>query len=233
MMKLICIPYAGSSAAIYVKWAKLLKHVEIIPLELSGRGKRFDEILFTSIDDIVNDIYDSVIKSIKESEYCIFGYSIGAIIAYELIKMLQKNGQCLPALTFFASHNAPQIEVEIMTYMLPDKEFFDKVYELGGLPKDVIENEDIMSLYGQVIKSDYQAIETYRYDDTSIPIQCNCVVMYGSKDRDIKNIDLWDEVINKKYRVEYIEFNDGHFFINSEDEKLLRIIEQKIKETEE
>lgn len=40
-VKLFCIPYAGGSASIYLRWKKYFKEqVEIYPIELAGRGKR-------------------------------------------------------------------------------------------------------------------------------------------------------------------------------------------------
>ncbi len=41
---LFCIPYAGGSAVIYSKGEKYIDAcIEIVPVELAGRGKRFDE----------------------------------------------------------------------------------------------------------------------------------------------------------------------------------------------
>lgn len=40
-IKLICIPYAGGSAQVYKKWEKYIhSSVEVVPIELAGRGKR-------------------------------------------------------------------------------------------------------------------------------------------------------------------------------------------------
>ncbi|MCS4470409.1 thioesterase domain-containing protein [Clostridium botulinum] len=44
-MILFCLPYAGGSEAIYHKWKKYLNpSIELSPIELKGRGKRYNEI---------------------------------------------------------------------------------------------------------------------------------------------------------------------------------------------
>lgn len=41
MKKFFCLPYAGSSATFYYTWKDGLQGIEIVPIELAGRGQRF------------------------------------------------------------------------------------------------------------------------------------------------------------------------------------------------
>ncbi|MBK3496406.1 hypothetical protein JFL43_16375 [Viridibacillus sp. YIM B01967] len=55
-MILFCLPYAGGSESIYFKWRKHLhSSIQLIPIELRGRGKRFDENFYGSIKEAVDD----------------------------------------------------------------------------------------------------------------------------------------------------------------------------------
>lgn len=54
MHKLFCLPYAGSSCNIYYPWkSKFPSSIEIVPIELAGRGKRFDEPQYKEFNQAV------------------------------------------------------------------------------------------------------------------------------------------------------------------------------------
>ncbi|MGV7927253.1 thioesterase II family protein, partial [Mycobacterium kansasii] len=43
-MRLFCLPYSGASAMIYARWRRLVPSwLEVVPVELPGRGRRMDE----------------------------------------------------------------------------------------------------------------------------------------------------------------------------------------------
>lgn len=67
-MRLLCLPYAGGSAAsIYLPWKRKLKEeVEVIPLELAGRGKRIKEPLLQSVDEMVTDLIEKTSLILSE-----------------------------------------------------------------------------------------------------------------------------------------------------------------------
>ena len=53
-IKLFCIPHAGGSAAVYSRWKKYLdSSIELIPVELSGRGIRMGEKLYDSLKEAI------------------------------------------------------------------------------------------------------------------------------------------------------------------------------------
>ncbi|MNW69143.1 Thioesterase domain protein [compost metagenome] len=44
---LFCLPHAGGSASIFAKWRNLLDClIKLYPIELAGRGERFNEKVF-------------------------------------------------------------------------------------------------------------------------------------------------------------------------------------------
>lgn len=55
---LFCLPHAGGSATIYNKWQKYLDNsIALYRVELSGRGKRFNQNLYNSMEEAIEDIY--------------------------------------------------------------------------------------------------------------------------------------------------------------------------------
>ncbi|MDU6373717.1 MAG: thioesterase domain-containing protein, partial [Bradyrhizobium sp.] len=61
-MRLICLPYAGGSAMIYARWRRLLPSwIEVVPLELPGRGARMDEPLHTEMAGLTDQLATELI----------------------------------------------------------------------------------------------------------------------------------------------------------------------------
>ncbi|MBP1971657.1 hypothetical protein J2Z83_003809 [Virgibacillus natechei] len=92
-LKLFCVPHAGASASIYYKWLHYLDSsmIELIPLELKGRGTRLDESYYVDFEDMLNDLYKMVINSLSDEKYMVFGHSMGTYDAFQLESMIENN----------------------------------------------------------------------------------------------------------------------------------------------
>lgn len=224
--KLFCLPYAGGSSSIYVGWEKNLRAAfDVEPIELSGRGKRYNEKLYESFDQAVDDVYNIISKFIsQQQDYAIFGHSLGGLLAYELVYKIKEEGKPYPSHVFFSGSKAPDISVkEEMTYNLPDEEFKQKVFELGGTPKGILESEEFQKLFLPILRSDFMIYETYKYSEKEDKIDCGVTVINGRKE-DIKlhEIGRWRKHVGGQ--CEFFIIDGDHFFINSQKNDVLKII---------
>ncbi len=109
-IKLLCLPYAGSSGMIYSHWLEYLdQHIIVSPVELPGRGLLFKEPLCDNLDKLIDNIFDSVKAEIKDYKYAFFGYCVGTIIVYELFKRIVDNNLREPSHCILCAHAAPNI----------------------------------------------------------------------------------------------------------------------------
>ena len=75
------------SAFNYAKWKNYFNpYIEVVPIELAGRGYRIEESLYQGMEEAVNDAYTSIVKQIDASPYILFGHSMGSLIAYEVAR---------------------------------------------------------------------------------------------------------------------------------------------------
>lgn len=223
-MKLFCLPYAGGSSAMYYKWNKYLdKNIKLYAVELRGRGSRINELLYNNIEEAVDDIFN-YIKGEIEEEYAIFGHSMGSILAYELYYKILDEKLDKPKHIFFSGQKSPNIARDDEKLSeLGDEEFIDKVISLGGTPKEIIKDVDILNLFIPILKSDFKLLEKYHYIQGRNKIGCDVSILNGKKD-DIKFNEIieWQNQVSKECKI--YEFNDGHFFINNEIETITDII---------
>jgi len=228
-VKLFCLPYAGGSAAAFLNWKSHLdEKIELRPIELSGRGRRFSEPLYDSIDVAVEDIYSDICEELDQGAYAVFGHSMGTILSYELIRKIKHNKKQEPVHVFMSGRYPPYVDVEKENvYLLPDDEFLDKIVELGGTNQEVTKNKELLDLFLPILRSDYKLVETYRHEGDS-KVDCDITVLNGKYDNLVieKGVERWQEYTTNT--CSFYEFEDGHFFINKFKEEVINIINNEI-----
>ena len=223
-IKLFCIPHAGGSAAFYSKWKDYINpSIEICPIELAGRGKRFKEDFYDNIDEAVEDVYD-IIKNDLDNNYAFFGHSMGSLIAYELSHYIMKLKNKPPKHIFFSGRKAPNIIYENNSiHKLPGEELKRKVFEFSGTPKEVLDNSHMSNIFLKILRADFKICELYKYVKRDFKLDCNITILNGNKD-DIKinHIASWKQYTSKECYIYF--FKGGHFYINDNIKSLAYII---------
>lgn len=227
-IKLFCIPHAGGSAASYFRLREFMdKNIEVIPIELAGRGKRYDEKFYISIDEAVKDVY-KCIKDDINCEYAIFGHSMGSLIAYELVHYIKSLKRNLPINIFFSGRKAPNVAYENnFIHKLPDESLKNEISQLSGTPKEVFEDERIFNSFLPILRADFKICEEYKYKEKSSKLNCDITILNGTKDNIIiRDIAAWRVHTNKKCNIYFLE--GGHFYINDNWKNISKIIYKTI-----
>lgn len=229
-IKVLCIPYAGGSASVYNKWKnKLCEWADLVPLEMPGRGKRFQEKLLVSMQDAVNDMFEQVKDIIKNGQkYILFGHSMGTYIAYELCIKLQQI-DLLPTYAIFSGNCPPNQHKSQNLYLLSDKDFIREIMALGNTPDGFFDIPELKEIFLPILRADYEIIEKY------IPLlprklSCNICIMGGNKDEfSIKEMKEWGTYLAENYQFEVRFFEGGHFYLFENMEKPINYINDIIE----
>jgi Predicted thioesterase involved in non-ribosomal peptide biosynthesis len=213
-MKLLCLPYAGGTAQVFKNLFKtcLDASIEIVPIELPGRGNRFSEALKTDFNELLEDILKKVLDVIQdEAEYALFGYSMGSRVIFEIYYSLLKYNVKKPKIMFFCAAKPP--EIHYVKKKMDRFSIIREMKELGGTKEEVLENEQLMDIFVPIMGADMQVLFSYNYILKNAKISVPIVILYGTKDTEVlPYIDKWRNYTDKE--CEFIAYNDGHFFIN-------------------
>lgn len=225
--KLFCLPYAGASAAMYYVWKRNGIQVEIVPIELAGRGMRLGEPFSLSMKDIVNDVYNSVFPLLEDSApYALFGHSMGGFIAFELAHMLQDRGQMLPKALIISGAASPHYSTRNMKSVsqLPNEQLLDYLNHMGGIPSNIVENELFFQMFLPVIRADYKVLEGYHVNPERKKLNLHLSVFYGTKDKISKErMEGWRDYTSGRFTS--FAFEGGHFFIHEKREEVIQTIQ--------
>lgn len=232
--KLYCFPYAGGSAAIYNGWKKRLdKDIDLVAVELAGRGKRIYDLLYNSIDEAVDDVYKIIKNDLNGSSlFGFFGHSMGGIIAFELAHKLRKKNLQQPSVIFFSGRGAPHVprrEDKEIYHKLPEDEFRKKILDLGGTPTEFFKHPELLEVLLPMLKSDFKIAETFTGSTEITPFDYDIKVLIG-KEEDVtaEQMHGWKEHTSKICTMYY--FEGGHFFINEETEKVVDIVNNTVRQ---
>lgn len=219
-------PYAGASASVYERWKNLLPpSIQLVNVELPGRGRRFGEPLLTSVEEMVENVQHILLPHLDGSPYALFGHSLGSIIAFEMSRRLCSKGYPPPVHLFVSGRAAPHaIENENM-HLLANEQFLAKIQVLGGTPPQFFENEQLLSLFLPILKSDYMASETYRFNEEQGRLSCDITVFSGLQDGDYDPME-WSK--HTSGSCEAFSFEGGHFFIHEHAEQMAEAIHSRL-----
>jgi medium-chain acyl-[acyl-carrier-protein] hydrolase len=220
-LRLFCFPYAGGGASIYAPWGRLLPpEVEVVAVQLPGRESRIGEPPVSDLRELVPRFAEAL-APFMDRPFAFFGHSNGGLMAFELTRLLRRQGRTLPLLLVTSGRPAPQVTLEgPELHALPEPEFRDMLRRFNGTPEEVLQNEEIMQLITPMLRADFSLGETYVYTPEP-PLSVPIAAYGGRMDGEVPTwaVEAWRDQAAGDYRD--IMFPGGHFFINENRDQVL------------
>ncbi len=227
-LRLFCFPYAGGKAMSFRGWEKsLFNTVEVCPIELPGRGTRLMEEPFTEFSLLIPTMTQALLPYL-DKPFAFFGHSMGAIVSFEVARLLRKKYHLSPDHLFVSGRGAPQVHTEIKPiHTLPEPAFLQELRRLNGTPEEVLENAELMQLLLPMLRADFALIENYVYTDEH-PLDCPISVFGGQQDYKVSGdrLQAWIEQTTADFSMQM--FPGDHFFLHSAQQLLLQTLSQKL-----
>lgn len=196
-------------------------------MQLPGRGARFKEKAFTDLDSLLNTLVPEI-KRYTGTPYAFFGHSMGAQVAFELVRRLRDAGCEQPKCLIVSGRRAPQEGRKSKPiHNLPEAEFREEIKRLNGTPQEALNNPELMDLVSPVLRADFQVIETWEYQPSD-PIDTPVLALGGIKDDmvSLDELEEWRKITKGPFCLEL--FSGDHFFINQVTDSLLNTVRQAI-----
>jgi medium-chain acyl-[acyl-carrier-protein] hydrolase len=212
-MRLYCFPHAGGAAHAFEEWQKELPtSIEVAAIELRGRGRRFDERLVLDFDRHVDEAAQSIGEH-SDMPAAYFGHSMGAVLAFEVIRRLRAAGKPRPLGLFVSAHRAPQLPDRTPTlHMLEDAALLERLRDWSGTSDAILKNPALSSIFLPILRADLTAASRYRYE-SGPPLDCPIVAYAGTQDSEasIDEVRAWRTQTSADFSLHV--YSGGHFFI--------------------
>ena len=223
-LRLFCFPYAGGSASAYARWPERLPPgIDVRPVQLPGRWNRLREAPLTRFDDVTRALGEEL-PPYLDCPFALFGHSMGALLAFEIARDLRRRGLPQPIHLFVSGHRAPHIpDPDLPGADLSDEAFIERLRELNGTPREVIDRPDVMDLLLPTIRADFSVCRTYTHVPEP-PLDCPLTVFGGVDDDETADgqLDAWREHATGRWML--YTFPGDHFFIHSAEAVLLKAL---------
>ncbi|REH54909.1 surfactin synthase thioesterase subunit [Tenacibaculum gallaicum] len=232
IIKVFLLHFAGGSSYSFDFLKPFLPNCfEFIPLELPGRGKRIEEELIKNKEVAIED-YVRQIKLLHEGvPFMIFGHSMGADLGFYVTKRLEKS-LLFPEYLFVSGNPGPKKETydlvkeksKKLRYKLSDDELKEELREIGGMPEEVLQDNDIFDFFKPIIRADFQVLEDDNTLSKNIVIKSPIYALMGKKEEHSSRIDNWKNYTSSSFNCSL--FKGNHFFIYDHPENISAIIKE-------
>ncbi|MBA2324364.1 MAG: thioesterase [Pseudonocardiales bacterium] len=227
-LRLICLPAAGGGASRYRDWpAHLPDDVEVVSVQLPGRENRFNEPPIETMEQLVGPLLDGLAGHLVPP-FALFGHSMGALIAFELVRRLRASGVA-PVHVFASGCRAPDLPGRSPDrHTLPDREFLAAIEELGGIPPELLTEREFLDAMLPSLRGDCTLVETYAFRPQA-PLSCPVSAFGGLRDKEVppEDVRAWSRHTTGTFRVHLLP--GDHFFVNSARPDLLRLMVSELR----
>ena len=226
---LFCLPFAGGNKYSYREFVeKAPSFLNLISLDYPGRGARIKEPLPSDINEVVEDLYKQVSKMIDHQDYAIYGHSLGGLMAYLLTAKLLDNNLRPPSHIFITGTTGPSAlsRTEKKRHEMNQTDFIQEIKDLGGMPDEILNNEELLYYFEPILRSDFKISEEYVYEERA-PFNIPITVITGTEeDMELEDIQLWQK--ETSHIVDFKRLPGKHFFIFDHAYRIIEIISRKL-----
>ncbi len=224
--RVFCFPHAGGSPRLFLDWQDDLgADAEIVAICRPGREHRAAEPDPT-IGEFIAGAAEaiSVAAEADNRPYYLFGHSLGALIAFEVARLLTR---AVPPNHFVASGcSAPRLlpsqRVQDIA-KLEGKEFAEAIGFFGGLSAEVIADDEMRELLLPGVIADFHLAVGYHYVPAA-PLEVPATLVVGRDDPHVQQAQVrdWGTEFTRPLDEHWVD--GGHFYFEGRSGTITSIL---------
>lgn len=229
-VRLVCFPHAGGSATYYLPVARALSpSVDVLAVQYPGRQDRMREPCVDSLHELADLVAEQVLPWTGRP-FALFGHSMGATLAYEVAKRLEREGR-EPLVLFASARRAPSTHRDETMHLCSDAQLLADLRGTSGTDPRLFEDEGLLRLVLHALRADYKAAATYRHTPGAGPEPaCPITALVGDRDpkASVDEARAWSAHTRSGFDLRV--FEGGHFFLEDHASAVIGLIAEGIAE---
>lgn len=210
--QLFLLHYAGGNCYSFAFVKPFLENqFEFIPIELPGRGRRMAEPLLIDKSPAIEDLIRQI-KHLRKKDvpYCIYGHSMGAALALDIVAIMESTDDSPQAL-IVSGYAGPGSTTAKCRHQLSDEAFREELKQLGGMPQEILDNDELYEFFAPILRADFQVVDTSHDAEPPVLEKTPILALMGTTEENAEKIDNWQNYTLAHYSGSILEGN--HFFI--------------------
>ncbi|MEV4921514.1 thioesterase II family protein [Streptomyces roseoverticillatus] len=222
-VRLVCLPHAGGSASFYFPVSRAMPDsVDVLCVQYPGRQDRRTEPLLDSVQALADKVYEALLPW-TDRPIALFGHSMGASLAFEIARRLERERGIVPAALFASGRRAPSTHRDETVHLRDDDGLVAEMRGLSGTNPQLLGDEEVLRMILPAIRADYRAAETYRWNPGP-PLHCPVTTFVGDDDPKVtlEEAAAWSAHTEGPFTQKV--FPGGHFFLADHQTEIVRLM---------
>jgi len=229
-VRLLCFHYAGGNASLFQNWPDYLSpDIEVCAVQLPGRGNRSHEAPYTQLSAFKGTLTE-VLGPCLTRPFALFGYSMGALVAFEFARELRRQHLPTPHHVFVAARRAPQAPPPLNHKLsaMSDADLIAFLREHGATLGSIKAKGIIMRWILRTMRADCKIAETFVYTEEE-PLDCPISAFGGLEDPYVNEGHLAGWQLHTRRNFSLCLFEGSHSFLHSAETSVLRVMAQDLR----
>lgn len=229
--RVYCFPHAGGNARSFLRWQDGLEdEAELVAVRTPGRGERANEPM-PSFDQIIDGAAEAIAREAELSSRPVYllGHSLGALMAFEVARRLRSCSSLrhLVASGLMAPSHLPSPRV-LRLATLEGKEFVEALGFFGGMPPELIADEEVHDLVLPGLIVDFRLAASYRYMPAP-PLGIDITLINGRDDPHVgaNGLAAWRDECRNQPASHLMD--GGHFYFEGRPTAITDILLEVIR----
>ncbi|GAA4835268.1 thioesterase II family protein [Saccharopolyspora rosea] len=227
--RLVCFPHAGGSASFFHPLsAGMAPSIEVLAVQYPGRQDRRHEEVLDDITELADHLAE-VLLDWTARPLTFFGHSMGATVAFEVARRLERRG-VVPVGLFASARRAPSCLRDEAVHRTSDEELIREIAALDGTPPALLSDEELLRLILPAVRGDYKAAETYRYQPGP-DVNCPITAVIGDTDPKVTPAEAraWARHTTGEFALRVLP--GGHFYLREHLSTVIDAISDHVRAT--
>ncbi len=224
-LKLFCFPHAGGGASAFARWPlRVPRDVHVLPVQPPGRENRYAEPGPQTAAGMVMAAATAI--PFGDGPFAFFGHSMGAVVAFEVARVLWRAGRPLPRLLIASACSPPQGGFRHITLHEATGDELLGQLRMYGTAEAVLAHQELLDLAMPAILNDSRLINEYRFEPGA-PLPVPIAVYRADGDTTVVGaLERWGELSSAGFSTR--TFQGGHMYLHPGDEAFFSALSEDL-----
>jgi surfactin synthase thioesterase subunit len=224
-LELFAFPHAGAASTVFndLRESLRLTGVAMTAAVLPAHGRRLREAPHRRMEPLLAEFDDMARRDgyvAFMGDYALFGHCSGALVAYEIARLLVRAPCANPRLLVVCSCLPPRLIFDTGMGRLPTRELLAQTASMGGTNPELMADPDFVEMIERPLRADWEMYDAYVHRSGGrLPLPILAVRGVEDTNVDASDLRLWQEQTTEELLT--AELASGHWALEAQGSQFL------------